>query len=294
MNNPRFLAALWLGLLAAAGLARAEVPANPWLAQGAYPVSHHNAGQTDSTPVNGPDVGAKLKVDQVSSVPLLWSSAPTFKQVGGETIIVAANPGGIVKVRGTGEDFTRVSNVPYPGMEDVFEATSDERLQETLDSIDEKRRNKQDLRLLLNSLWMFYKFDVSLSTFPNGAYSVIDKDGYHYTNFNRHSLVKSFDNNRADEPMVPVKHANIVEQLAPEDAEQVTYILGITMTYDGHIVAAAGGAVILVDRDLNVVGERRFLGLFTSQAESTETSCRRRSSSNWRSSSERLSRRRPM
>lgn len=260
MNNPRFLAALWLGLLAAAGLARAEVPANPWLAQGAYPVSHHNAGQTDSTPVNGPDVGAKLKVDQVSSVPLLWSSAPTFKQVGGETIIVAANPGGIVKVRGTGEDFTRVSNVPYPGMEDVFEATSDERLQETLDSIDEKRRNKQDLRLLLNSLWMFYKFDVSLSTFPNGAYSVIDKDGYHYTNFNRHSLVKSFDNNRADEPMVPVKHANIVEQLAPEDAEQVTYILGITMTYDGHIVAAAGGAVILVDRDLNVVDYVMFPG----------------------------------
>jgi hypothetical protein len=63
------------GLAATATLAlalpalAAGVPVNHWLADSAYPVSHHNAGQTDSTPVDGPDVGKRLSVDEVQSVP---------------------------------------------------------------------------------------------------------------------------------------------------------------------------------------------------------------------------------
>ncbi|MGI9288383.1 MAG: hypothetical protein ACR2P1_23560, partial [Pseudomonadales bacterium] len=37
-----------------------------------------------------------------------------------------------------------------------------------------------------------------------------------------------------------------------QDADGIDKILGITMTYDGHIVAAATGAVIVVDRELKV------------------------------------------
>ena len=256
-NSSRALVALICSLAAGAS---ASVPVNPWLAQSAYPVSHHNAGQTDSTPVDGPDVGRRVAKDEVKSVPLLWSSAPTFKNVNGERIVVAANPAGIIKVRATGEDFTLVSNVPYPGREDVHAKITDEKLRETMLSIDEKRRDKQDIRLLLNSLWMFLKFEINHRTFPSGAYSVIDRDGYHYTNYDKQFLVKSFDENRADAPLVPVKHANVVAQMKPEDAEQVTYILGITMTYDGYLVAAAGGAVLLVDRDLKLVDYAMFPG----------------------------------
>jgi hypothetical protein len=249
-------AALAMNMPALAG----GVPTNPWLADSAYPVSHHNPGQTDSTSVDGPNVSKRLSEDEVKTVPLLWSSAPTFKNVDGERIVIASNPAGIIKVKATGEDFTLVSNVPYPGREDVHAKITDEKLRETMLSIDQKRRNKQDIRLLLNSLWMFVKFEINFRTFPSGAYSVIDKDGYHYTNFDRQFLVKSFDGNDVDAPLVPVKHANIIDQLAPEDAEEVTYLLGITMTYDGHIVAAAGGAVILVNRDLEVVDYAMFPG----------------------------------
>ena len=52
-----------------------EPPANPWLAQGAYPISHHDPGQTDSTAVDGPSIGGRVRHEQVQSVPLLWSSA---------------------------------------------------------------------------------------------------------------------------------------------------------------------------------------------------------------------------
>jgi len=237
-----------------------EVPANPWLADSAYPISHHNPGQTDSTPVDGPDLGKRLTVYDVKTVPILWSSAPTFKNVNEERIVIAANPAGIIKVKATGEEFSLVSNVPYPGREDVHAKVTDEKLRETMLSMDEKRRNKQDLRLLINSLWMFVKFEINFRTFPSGAYSVIDKDGYHYTNFDKRFLVKSFDNNKVDEPLVPVKHADIIAQMDPEDAEEVTYLLGITMTYDGYIVAAAGGAVLLIDRDLKLVDYVMFPG----------------------------------
>jgi hypothetical protein len=252
-----FALVLWPAFAAQAAT---SPPVNPWLAQGAYPISHHNSAQSDSTPVDGPNLGRRVRSEEVQTVPLLWSSAPTFKVVNGETIVVAANPAGIIKVRATGEDFTEVSNVPYPGREDVHQKVTAEKLHETMLTMDEKRRKKQDLRLLLNSLWMFVKFEINMRTFPSGAYSVIDKDGYHYTNYDKHFLVKSFDDNRVDQPMKPVKHANIVEQLPPEDAEQVTFILGISMTYDGHIVAAAGGAVIVVDRELNVKDHAMFPG----------------------------------
>jgi hypothetical protein len=65
--------------------------------------------------------------------------------------------------------------------------------------------------------------------------------------------VKSFDGNQVDAPLLPVSHANVVEQLPPAVAENVDYILGLTMTYDGYIVAAAKGALIIANRDLEVV-----------------------------------------
>ena len=234
--------------------------ANPWLAKSAYPISHHNSGQTDSTPVDGPRVGKQLGLKDVQTVTLLWCSAPTYKHLGEDTVVIASNPLGLIKIRATGDDFSLVSSVPYPGREDVHTEGSDAKIQEVMADIDEKRRKKQDGRLLLNSWLMYYKLNVNMRTMPSGAYAVIDKDGYHYTNFDKHNLVKSFDNNRVDAPLLPVKHANIVSQLPTEVAEGIDVILGITMTYDGHIVAAATGAVLVVDRELQVVDYVTFPG----------------------------------
>lgn len=239
--------------------------ANPWIAKSAYAISHHNSAQTDVTHVNGPTVGKRLTMDDAKTVPLFWCSAPTYKHLGSgenrETVVIASNPMGIVKVRATGEDFSLVSNVPYPGLEKVHAQASDEALLETMRGIGHRRRNKQDWRLLLSSWMMYAKFDVGLRTMPNGAYAVIDKDGYHYTFYNLHHLVKSFDNNQVDQPLLPVKHTNIVaDAIGEEAAEDVEKMLGISLTQDGHLVVAASGIVIVADRDLNVKDFVQFPG----------------------------------
>ena len=181
-------------LTAAVGLPAA----NPWVADSAYPLSHHDPAQTDSTPVDGPRIGRQLTVEEVQTVPVLWCSAPTFKHIGDDTVVFASTPLGLLKVRATGEDFSLVSNVPYPGREDVHAEGSDEAILEVTAGIDERRRKKQDLRLLLNAWWMYYKLNVNFRTMPSGAYAVIDREGYHYTNYDRHFLVKSFDGNKVD------------------------------------------------------------------------------------------------
>ena len=254
----------YLGCLVAAASVQAastNVPrVNPWVADSAYAISHHNAAQTDVTPVDGPTRGKQLTPEDVKTVTLLWCSAPLYKHIGEDTVVIASNPMGLIKVRATGEDFELVSNVPYPGREEVHAQVTDDKIMEVMADIDAKRRQKQDWRLLFNSWLMYYKLNINMRTMPSGAYAVIDKDGYHYTFYDLHHLVKSFDGNAVAQPLLPVKHANIVSQLPPEVAGGIDKILGINMTYDGHIVVAATGAVIVVNRDLRVVDYQLFPG----------------------------------
>lgn len=241
--------------------ASVNVPANnPWIADAPYAISHHNAAQTDVTSVDGPTVGGQLTISNVQTVPLVWCSAPLYKKIGNDTVVIASNPMGLIKVRATGENFELISNVPYPNREEVHAQVTDDLIMEVMNDIDAKRRQKQDWRLLFNSWLMYYKLNISMRTMPSGAYAVIDKDGYHYTFYDMQHLVKSFDHNKVEEPLVPVQYANIVSQLPEEDAAGIDKILGINMTYDGHIVAAATGAVIVTDRDLQVIDYQLFPG----------------------------------
>lgn len=233
---------------------------NPWIADSSYAISHHNPAQTDATRIDGPTRGQRLTLEDTGFVPLVWCSAPLYKHIGDDTVVIASNPMGLIKVRASGEDFEPVSNVPYPGREDVHAGVTDDKIIEVMAAIDSKRRNKQDWRLLFNTWLMYYKLDINMRTMPSGAYAVIDKEGYHYTFYDMTHLVKSFDDNRVEQPMAPVKHADIVSQLPPEDAAGIDRILGLGMTYDGHIVAAATGAVIVTDRELRVLDYALFPG----------------------------------
>ena len=49
-----------------------------------------------------------------------------------------------------------------------------------------------------------------------------------------------------------VASKNVVDDLPPDVAKSVSRIIGLAMTYDGYLAAAAPGAALVLDRDLNV------------------------------------------
>ncbi len=233
-------------LLAAA----AALPApNPWAADGPYPMSHHNPAQTDTSVVEGPTKGKVLTRADAKTVPVSWCSAPIVKKVGEHTTVIAGTPHGLAKIDATGEAFDLVGFMPYPGLEDEHTDVSHEDIAHHMERIDAKRRKKHDLRLLLRSVWMLFGLEM-VPNLGSGAYGVIDRDGYHYTFYDMTRLVKSFDGNGRTAPLSPVAHVDVREGLPPAEAEGIDRVMGITLTYDGHLAAAAAGALFVFDRDL--------------------------------------------
>jgi hypothetical protein len=241
-----------LALVPVAALgADTAVPApNPWSAAGPYPMSHHNPAQTDLSVVEGPTRGKQLTLSDAKTVPVVWCSAPIVKKVGEHTTVIAGTPHGLAKIDATGEAFDLVSFMPYPGLEEEHSDVTHADIDRHRERVDERRRNKQDWRLLFESLYMLWGLEMGMGNAGSGAYGVIDKDGYHYSFYDATRLVKSFDGNQIDAPLVPVEHVGVTEGLPKQEADGIERILGISMTYDGHIVAAATGALFVFDRDL--------------------------------------------
>jgi len=92
----------------------------------------------------------------------------------------------------------------------------------------------------------------------SGAYALIDKDGYHYTAYNKTSVVKSFDDNKLNQPLAPVAHVDVRTLFPKHTANQLDRILGINMTYDGHLVFAASGMMFVLNRELELVDHQLF------------------------------------
>jgi hypothetical protein len=237
-------------LVAALGAsAEAVAPRNPFAADGPYPMSHHDPGQTDTTVVNGPTQGKKLTREDVQTVPVSWCSAPIVKKVGEHTTVIAGTPHGLAKIDATGEAFELVSFMPYPGLEDALDVTHAD-LDWHRRKIDKRRLAKQDWLLLFQSAYMLYDLGLRYRNGGSGAYGIIDRDGYHYTFYDATRLVKSFDGNDRKAQLEPVATASIVEGLPDAVRREVTRILGISMTYDGHIAVASKGGLFVFDRDL--------------------------------------------
>jgi hypothetical protein len=243
-------AALALTVAAAAATGDAGPRRNPFAAAGPYPMSHHNPGQTDVTIVDGPTQGKALTAAEVKTVPVVWCSAPIVKKRESHTTVIAGTPLGLVKIDATGERFEQISSMPYPGLEDDHADVTADDIAWHMARIDEKRRKKQDLRLLFHSAYMLFGLGLNQTNGGSGAYGVIDRDGYHYTFFDGTRLLKSFDDNVRDAPLRPVRHVGITDGLPPEVAEGVTRILGISLTYDGQLAVAAKGGLFVFDRDL--------------------------------------------
>ncbi len=71
-------------------------------------------------------------------------------------------------------------------------------------------------------------------------------------------VLKTTDDNNIRGPVRIVKSVDVAAAMPPEAAKSVTRIIGLNMTYDGYIAAAAPGAIVVLDRDLNVKAYQTF------------------------------------
>lgn len=242
----------------------AEGPAkNPWLNDSVYPISHHDPAQTDTSQVVGPSIGKALTFDDAQSVLAAWVSNPTIKtlvtrQGEREQIVIASNPHGILKLRATGEAFDIISKVAYPDHAELMSKVTDADIKNAMARVDQYRSTKNDFMLALSSLWTYIDLSLTPNTMGSGAYALVDKDGYHYTAYNKTSVVKSFDNNQLNQALAPVAHVDVRQLLPAKVAAQLDRILGINMTYDGHLIFAASGMMFVLNRELQLIDYQLF------------------------------------
>src|SRR5580704_2492029 len=230
---------------------------NPWLADSVYPISHFNPGATDSVEHAGPTHGRQLTADDVKFVLNIYTSNATVKTEDNETIVIAAGIDGIRKINATGDAFDLVSFVAYPGLEILSEVATPEALESVLEDADLAVREKDDAKILALSERLA-EIGFNRRYLGNGFYNLIDADGFHYAAFGGLKVIKSTDDN---EPDAPLRIVSVVD-FAPELPVKLgnSFITGLGMTYDGHIAAAANGVLLLLDRDLALLGTLFFPG----------------------------------
>jgi hypothetical protein len=256
---------LLLAILVSAPSAQAQdtpnMPAkNPWLTDSVYPTSHFNPAATDSVLFAGPTKGKKLTRDKdVKVVPNLMVSNPTVKKIGSETVIFASGTLGIRKILATGKAFEDLSFTPYPGMEPQAQKADENAVRAVLSAVDTARRAKDDAKILA-AIGGMEHLGVTRDAGINGVYNMFDKDGFHYCVFGGTKVMKTTDDNAVRGPIRVVKSVDVAAAMPAEAAKSVSRIIGLNMTYDGYIAAAAPGALVVLDRDLNVKSSVTFSG----------------------------------
>jgi hypothetical protein len=267
MNTiPHFKGPVMLLLFSLQGAALAATPPNmpsrnPWLTDSVYPTSHFNAGATDSVLFAGPAKGKKLVAGKdVKMVSNLMVSNPTVKKIGSDTVLFASGTLGVRKLLATGRALENVSFTPYPGMEEIAAKADDKAVAALLAEFDDAAGEKDDGRLVTAATKGIEGLGVTLMAGINGVYNMFDKDGFHYCVYGGTKVLKSTDDNKVDGPVRVVKSVDVAAVMPPEAAKAVSRIIGINMTYDGYIAAAAPGALVVLDRDLNVKSYVAFSG----------------------------------
>src|SRR5262245_11151576 len=232
---------------------------NPWLADSIYPTTHGNPGATDAVTHAGPTRGRTLTSADVQTIPNLFTSSPTVKRTGDETIVIAAGVDGIRKIDASGDTFELVSFLPYPGLEALSRTVTREALEAALAETDAAARTRDEARMLALSKTIA-QLGFSRENIVNGVYNLIDRDGFHYAVFGGLKIIKSTDDNDLEKPLRVIKVTDLARQLPADLAARVRAITAFSMTYDGHLVAAATGALFLLDRDLTIKGLLDFPG----------------------------------
>lgn len=212
-------------------------PRNPFLADSAYPIPHHNSAQVDSTTVRGPSMRTRsLREDEIEYAPVgpaHFGSLISGRYPGGQRVIWSSSHENVVKLDyDTFKVLATLSKTDRPPLtpseansvaQQLHAGTSGERLKFAISVVP---------RLLVPDL--------------SSVYVLLDRDGNYYVG-NEHGLTV-YGDARPGDPSSPIA----VRRTWQLPAEISGGLVGMNMTFDGWLVLATdAGQIVIVARDFS-------------------------------------------
>jgi hypothetical protein len=250
------MVALMLGGPVAASTAgkSANMPTvNPYLHNSHNPISHENPAQTDAVDIAS---GTKGRTLGTGDAKVLYTDIETshniIKNFGNQQVAYFSGAGvSISKVDVTGESFELIHRTMLPGHE-AEEKNLTPGIKALLKKV-EVAQKALDEESILGLTDEAAKAGFKLENFTNATYKMIDNDGFLYTIMGAGTLLKYTDDNKFEAPLRLVKKADLRDSLPKDIAKGVSRIIGIGMTYDGHLAVVAPGVITVLDRDFNLI-----------------------------------------
>ncbi len=226
---------------------------NPYLHNSFNPISHENPAQTDAVDIASGTKGRTLGMDDAKVLYTdIEASHHILKNIGDKQVAYFSGAGtSISKVDVTGENFNLIHRTMLPGLEKL-EKNLTPGIKALLKKVDAAQA-ALDERAILALTDEAAKVGFTLDNLTNATYKMIDKDGFLYTIMGAGTLLKYTDDNKFEAPLRLVKKADLRDKLPKEIAKGVSRIIGIGMTYDGHLAIVAPGVIAVLDRDFKLV-----------------------------------------
>jgi hypothetical protein len=234
----------------AGGNYRTSVPNNPYLIQNSfYPIIHYNSSQTDEIGTSYGKGDWQVKPGEINFQPGgLGNPGQAYRKYeDGREAMVMSGPGRVAKYRFDGGRLELVNELKIPGHEKLF--LGHDQILELVKALDEA--GTDDAKFTAITKAEADRSGVSKDNWPNGMYTLMDKDGYYYAGYG--TVLYKFGDEKPGDASSPIKivaSRDIKNDLDPELAKSVSRFLGINITYDGHLVVALAGVIGVVDREL--------------------------------------------
>jgi hypothetical protein len=224
-------------------------PTNPYLIQNSrYPSVHFNAAQSDATSLPSWDNSLTIKEENIKWLPWVTSIGAAHRPYdSGEEALFVSGTNKVGKIRITDGDFSWVDELMIPGFE--YETPSVEQMKQTVEEM--IAAGMEEEKYLPPYGEHVKAIRQSSANIANGIYTVMDHEGNYFigwgTSMYRVSDKKPGDVNSGIEIS---RSFNLKDGLSPEEAEKISRIFAVGMTYDGFIAVAMPGIIAVLDREL--------------------------------------------
>ena len=224
-------------------------PNNPFLIQNSmYPSVHFNTAQSDATSLNSWDKDITLTEKNIKWLPWVTSIGAAHRPYkNGEEALFVAGTNKVGKIKISNGEFAWVDELTIPDLK--YKTASAEKIRQRVEAMiaagldEEKYLPIYEEHLKENKQ--------SSATLGNGVYTVMDKDGNYFAGFGT-SMYKVSDEVPGDinSGIKLSSSYNLKDGLPPEEAEKISRIFAVGMTYDGFIAVAMPGIIAVLDRNL--------------------------------------------